>query len=90
MLRLPDTLVHTTAAATLAELLLAVRAEPSANIGVDATALVRFDSTALAVLLELRRAVLKASKTLVLHGIPSRLSDLARLYGIDELLPAQG
>ena len=90
MLRLPDTLVHTTAAATLAELLLAVRAEPSANVAVDATALLRFDSTALAVLLELRRAVLLAGKTLVLQGVPTRLSDLARLYGIEELLPAQG
>ena len=90
MLRLPETLVHTTAAATLAELLLAVPAESSASVAVDATALVRFDSTALAVLLELRRAALQAGKALVLQGIPSRLSDLARLYGIDELLPAQG
>ena len=90
MLRLPDTLVHSTAAAALAELLLAVSAQPSANVAVDATALLRFDSTALAVLLELRRAALQAGKTLVLQGIPSRLSDLARLYGIDELLPVQG
>ena len=90
MLRLPDTLLHNTAAATLTELLLASRTESSTRVVVDATALLRFDSTALAVLLELRRAVLKAGKTLVLQGIPSRLSDLARLYGIDELLPAQG
>ena len=90
MLRLPDTLVHTTAAAALTELLRAVRAEPSANVALDATALLRFDSTALAVLLELRRTALQAGKTLVLQGIPSRLSDLARLYGIDELLPFQG
>ncbi len=90
MLRLPDTLLHTTAAATLAEMLLALRTESSSRVAVDASALVRFDSTALAVLLELRRAVLQAGKTLVLQGIPTRLNDLARLYGIDELLPAQG
>ena len=88
MLRLPDTLLHTTAAAALSEMLLALRAEPSASIAVDAAALVRFDSTALAVLLELRRVALRAGKTLVLQGLPSRLCDLARLYGIDELLPA--
>jgi phospholipid transport system transporter-binding protein len=88
MLRLPDTLLHTTAAAALSEMLLALRAEPATSIAVDAAALVRFDSTALAVLLELRRVALRAGKTLVLQGLPSRLSDLARLYGIDELLPA--
>lgn len=88
MLRLPATLLHNTASATLTELMLALRAESSANIAVDAAALVRFDSTALAVLLELRRAALSAGKTFVLQGLPSRLNDLARLYGIDELLPA--
>lgn len=88
MLRLPDTLLHNTAAGALAEMMQALRAEPSASIAVDAAALVRFDSTALAVLLELRRAALRAGKTLVLQGLPSRLSDLARLYGIDELLAA--
>ena len=88
MLRLPTTLLHNTASATLTELMLALRAESSANIAVDAAALVRFDSTALAVLLELRRAALSAGKIFVLQGLPSRLNDLARLYGIDELLPA--
>jgi len=90
MLRLPDTLLHNTAATALAEMMLALRAETSASIVVDAAALVQFDSTALAVLLELRRAALRAGKTLVLQGLPSRLGDLARLYGIDELLPVQG
>lgn len=90
MLRLPDTLLHHTGAAALTALMLALRAEPSACIAVDATALVRFDSSALAVLLELRRAALRAGKTMVLQGLPSRLSDLARLYGIDGMLPSQG
>lgn len=89
MLRLPQTLLHNTAAASLAEMLLAVRAEPSASVAVDAAALERFDSTALAVLLELRRAALQAGKTLALQGVPQRLRDLAGLYGIDELLPSQ-
>lgn len=89
MLRLPQTLLHDTATATLAEMLAAVRVEPSAGIAVDASALQRFDSTALAVLLELRRAALQAGKTLALQGMPQRLRDLADLYGIAELLPSQ-
>ncbi|MDD2919255.1 STAS domain-containing protein [Rhodoferax sp.] len=89
MLRLPQTLLHDTATATLAGMLDAVRAEPSASVAVDASALQRFDSTALAVLLELRRAALQTGKTLVLQGVPQRLHDLADLYGIAELLPSQ-
>jgi phospholipid transport system transporter-binding protein len=87
MLRLPQTLLHDTATATLAELLAAVQAESSASVAVDASALQRFDSTALAVLLELRRAALQAGKTLALQDMPKRLQDLAVLYGIAELLP---
>ena len=90
MLQLPPVLVHNTAQACLADMLQAMRAEASARVSVDAAALVRFDSTALAVLLALRRAALQAGKILVLQALPTRLSDLARLYGIAELLPAQG
>jgi phospholipid transport system transporter-binding protein len=87
VLRLPQTLMHNIAAATLADMLQAVRSEPSDSLTVDASALQRFDSTALAVLLELRRAALQAGKTLALQGMPKRLQDLAALYGIAELLP---
>ena len=88
MLRLPPSLLHDSATATLAELLIAAQAESSASVAVDASALQRFDSTALAVLLELRRAALQAGKTLALQGVPKRLQDLAALYGIAELLPS--
>jgi phospholipid transport system transporter-binding protein len=88
MLQLPATLVHSTAAASLTTLLQAMAAEPAARVAVAGASLVRFDSTALAVLLELRRVALRAGKSLVLQGMPSRLSDLASLYGIAELLPA--
>lgn len=89
MLQLPATLTHNTATACLAELLLAVGSEPSACVAVNAGSLVQFDSTALAVLLALRRAVLPVGKTLSLNAVPPRLSDLARLYGIADLLPVQ-
>ena len=48
----------------------------------------QFDSAALAVLLELRRRALKLGKTFAVQAQPRHLSDLARLYGITELLPA--
>ncbi len=87
MVQLPAILVHQTATAALADLLRAVRAQPSAGVTVNAAALERFDSTALAVLLELRRVALSLGKTLTLQALPPRLTDLARLYGIAELLP---
>jgi phospholipid transport system transporter-binding protein len=55
---------------------------------VDATALSRFDSAALAVLLEFRRESLAVGKRFSIRGLPSRLGDLATLYGIVELLPS--
>jgi len=48
----------------------------------------RFDSAALAVLLEFRRESLALGKRFSVHGLPARLADLATLYGIIELLPA--
>jgi len=85
---LPPSVLHDSATATLAEMLRALSAEPSNSVVVDVSALERFDSTALAVLLELRRAALQAGKTLALQAMPQRLQNLAALYGIAELLPS--
>jgi len=63
-----------------------VQAETAAVV-VDAAPLQRFDSSALAVLLELRRVCLAAGKSLVVQGMPVHLGDLAALYGIEGLLP---
>jgi phospholipid transport system transporter-binding protein len=90
MLHLPGTLIHSTATASLRDLVQALGAETSANVVVDASSLVRFDSTALAVLLELRRTCLQVGKLFALQAAPPSLNDLARLYGIAELLPAAG
>ena len=89
MLSLPESLMHSTATASLTELLQALPAQPAGDVVVDASRLQRFDSSALAVLLELRRAGLKLQRTLSLQGLPPRLADLARLYGIAELLSLQ-
>lgn len=86
MLSLPPELTHNQATACLAQLVAGVQAEP-AEVVVDAQALQRFDSSALAVLLELRRVCLRADKTLMIQGFPAHLGDLASLYGIEGLLP---
>ena len=86
MLRLPEELTHAQARACLAQLTTGMGAEVSPVV-VDAMPLRRFDSSALAVLLELRRACLRAGKSLAVQGLPRHLDDLATLYGIEGLLP---
>jgi phospholipid transport system transporter-binding protein len=53
---------------------------------VDASALEHFDSSALAVLLELRRQAQVRGQSFQVTGMSARLSELAGLYGVDELL----
>lgn len=86
MLSLPEELTHAHAKACLEQLTAGMRAEASPVV-VNALPLRRFDSSALAVLLELRRACLLAGKSLAVQGVPRHLDDLATLYGIEGLLP---
>ena len=65
----------------------AVLNEP-AEIALDASGLAEFDSSALAVLLECRRQALAAGKAFSVRGLPPRLRQLAGLYGVAELIPA--
>jgi phospholipid transport system transporter-binding protein len=92
MLVLPQELTHAQASACARMLAQGVSAESSSVVLVDASALgqggARFDSSALAVLLECRREALAAGKTLSVRGLPARLRELAGLYGVAELLPA--
>ena len=86
MLVLPAELTHPQAEACLSMLLQAARAEPGPQVLVDATSLTRFDSSALAVLLECRRECLLDRKGFAVRGLPQRLGELARLYGVAGLL----
>jgi len=86
MLQLPVTLTHSDATACLDQLSTGVRQEESADVVIDAGALKRFDSSALAVLLALRRECARAGKRFAVKGLPDRLRDLAALYGIEALL----
>ena len=88
MLVLPAELTHEHAAACCRMLEQGMRSEPSAQVVADAAALTRFDSSALAVLLDCRREALALGKTFSVKGLPPRLRVLAGLYGVAELLPA--
>jgi phospholipid transport system transporter-binding protein len=85
---LPTEITHDQASGCLHLLLTAARAShpDQGPFVVDAALLTRFDSSALAVLLECRRAVLGAGQPFIVRGMPARLAELARLYGVAELL----
>ena len=85
MLNLPATLTQDVAQTCLAELRSGLGQEPE-RIVVNGASLQRFDSSALAVLLELRRECARIGKQFAVQGLPTRLRDLATLYGIDGLL----
>ena len=87
MLHLPATLTHAQASACLLDLGRALAAERGAAV-LDATALTSFDSSALAVLLELQRIGARAGKALAVQGLPAQLLALATLYGVQTLLGA--
>jgi phospholipid transport system transporter-binding protein len=88
MLVLPAELTHAEAPACSGMLAQALRSDAGAQAVADASALQRFDSSALAVLLECRREALALGKTFAVAHMPARLHDLASLYGVAELLPA--
>ncbi len=87
MLALPTELTHLQANDCLKLLRQGLEASSSPELVVDASALKRFDSAALGVLLEFRRAALARGRRMLVRGLPSSLADLAVLYGIMELLP---
>ncbi len=88
VLVLPQELTQAQATACLRMLVQGLRAQTGAEVVVDAAGLARFDSAALAVLLEFRREALALGKRFSVRGLPTRLGNLAALYGIAELLPA--
>jgi phospholipid transport system transporter-binding protein len=87
VLVLPAELTHAQAPACARMLAQALRSEPAPQAVADASGLHRFDSSALAVLLECRREALALGKTFAVSHLHPRLRDLASLYGVSELLP---
>jgi len=85
---LPSVLTLREATACAVLLRLAVQHDDSTQVVVDAAPLLRFDSSALAVLLDCRRAAIAVKKSFSVRGMAPRLHELAVLYGVDGLLPA--
>ena len=88
MLVLPPKLTHDEAPACAYMLQRGLAGQAGTATVVDASALVHFDSSALAVLLECRREALALGKSFSVSRMPARLRDLATLYGVAQLLPA--
>jgi phospholipid transport system transporter-binding protein len=68
------------------EQLAAADSVSTSELQVEASALQHFDSSALAVLLELRRQAQVRGQSFQVTGMSARLSELAGLYGVHELL----
>ncbi len=84
--RLPQVLTHDLAAEVMAQSRSALMSQQSQTWVLDASLLDQFDSSALAVLLGLRRFALESKAELQVQGAPQRLTQLAGLYGVAGLL----
>jgi phospholipid transport system transporter-binding protein len=74
------------ATATLAHASELLRGLAGEATEIDAAALQDFDTSAVALLLEARRRAEARGARLVVRDPPAKLIELARLYGVDELL----
>lgn len=86
MLALPAELTLKGATATLRALEPAIAANPGPTITLDASALKQIDSSALAVLLQCRRLAEARQFGFEVVNVPCRLTELAQLYGLQDLL----
>ena len=86
MLLLPATITSADAQDALRMLGQALKREPAAGAVIDASALRQFDSAALALLLECQRLAQASGRAFAVRGVPPKLSQLARLYGVEDLL----
>jgi len=85
-LTLPAALTLREARAALATLEPAIAEASEPTVTVDAAALSEIDSASLAVLLQCRRLAEARERGFEVHNAPKKLVDLARLYGVAQLL----
>lgn len=89
-LKLPPSLMHAQADACLSQWVRQLQGQANAVLAepvrVDASALSDFDSSALAVLLGLRRVAKSQGRAVLVEGMSARLRELATLYGVLDLL----
>lgn len=81
-MQLPATLTQTEVPALLESLCAAARRGEA----LDASGVERFDSAALALILQARAAASAAKQSWNLRNAPQPLQQLARLYGVSDLL----
>ena len=86
-LQLPRELTYRQARECLLSLRPQVTAFAAPQVPVDASAVKVFDSSALAVLLELRRQALALDRRFAVQGLVPKLRQLAGVYGVSALLP---
>jgi phospholipid transport system transporter-binding protein len=84
MFKLPATFSHAQASAA-ASLVPTIR---QSGWQIDCAALQSFDSSALAFLLDMKRAANSDNASLVIHNPPPKLFQLATLYGVQDLITA--
>lgn len=85
-LTLPAALTLRDARSALATLSPAIAAAGDGTIVIDASALTQIDSASLAVLLQCRRLAEGRQRGFEVRNAPVKLVDLAKLYGVAELL----
>ena len=85
-MQLPATATLDQAGQLLALLDTGLAQTEAAALRIDASALREFDTSALALLLEAQRRIKVQGGSLVVVGAPAKLIELARLYGVDQLL----
>lgn len=86
VLVLPSELTHRHARACLRMLVQGLPSQTGPAVVVDAGSLTRFDTSALAVLIEFRRESFALGKEFVIRDLSPRLADLAKVYGVADLL----
>jgi len=89
MLLLPATVTMQEARDTCAMLAQAIRREPEGPIVVDASGLQQFDTALIAVLLECGRLAQAWGKDFSVRHAPAKLVSLAKLYGVEPLVPLE-
>ncbi len=85
-LKLPPILLHDLAGTCLAKWVAQLPPDLPSAVLLDASGVVEFDSSALAVLLGLRRVLTQKGSALQVQGMTPRLRELAILYGVMDLL----
>lgn len=92
VLKLPPDLTFTKAVACTAafkdDLRAACVREPQVQIVLDAGSVKQFDSSALAILMQLRRDVIAlGGQGVRVASMPEKLRELSKLYGVADLFP---